>query len=158
MRDPRQIELRREAAAALGNVPIRNMVPASADFLAAVGRQRRGVAIVACVESEHDRTRVTDAEVAALAASDTALRAGLGEAKLPVLASELCVSLPQIFSARLAGADAVLVPAALPGAEVQALLAAASSAHMIGVLEIADAAELGALELRPRAALLATAE
>lgn len=133
------------------------MVPAQRDFLRALGTGRRSLAFVALAEDERDVARAVDAAVAGLAAKDPVLRAAAA-ARPPLLALDLCVSKSQVFAARIAGADAVLLPACLSPVELEALVSAASTTRMVAVFDVADAGELAAVqELRPRAVLLADA-
>lgn len=154
MREMREIEARAAVARRLGDVALRDMVPSQRQALRAVTTHRRRVAVVAWVEDERDVGRAVDAAVAAVAAIDARL-AMAAQCGLPVVAMELCVSKAQAFAARIAGADAVVVPACLPPNELAAILSAATSAHMLPILEAHDETELAsALELRPRAILL----
>ena len=154
MRDPEAIERRRAEAARLGEPPVRDMVPSVRDFLRAISKRRRGLKFVAFADNERDVARAVDAAVAALATQDDSLRLA-ARARPPLLALDPCVARNQVITARIAGADAVLLPACLPPAELEALISCVRTARMTAVLEVADGAELTmALELRPRALLL----
>lgn len=138
----------------LGDVNVRDMVPSQRQALRAITTHRRKVAVVAWVEEDRDVGRAVDAAVAAVAAADARL-AMAAQCGLPVVAMEPCVSKAQAFAARIAGADAVVVPACLSPNELGAILSGATSAHMLPIVEAHDEAELAsALELRPRAILL----
>lgn len=157
MRDPQSIESRRAAALRGGEPPVRDMVPAQRDFLRALGTGRRSLPFVVVAADEQDVARAVDAAVAGLAARDPALRIA-SVARQPLLALDLCVAKTQVFAARIAGADAVLVPGCLPPSELAALISSASTTRMLPVFDVADATELAmVLELRPRAVLLADA-
>lgn len=154
MRDHQFMEACRAAAARLGEPPIRDMVPSQRNFLRAISKQRRGLSFIALAEDERDVARAIDAAISALAAHDAALRKAAA-VRPPVLALDPCVARNQIFAARIAGADAVVLPACLPVTELEALVSAASTARMTAVLDVVDGAELEmALEVRPRAMLL----
>lgn len=155
MRDLESIESRRTAALRVGEPPVRDMVPAQRDFLRALGTGRSSLKFVVLAEDERDVARAVDAAVAGLAARDGVLRMAAA-ARPPLLALDLCVARNQVFAARIDGADAVLLPACLPPAELDALVSSASSTRMMPVFDVADAAELAmAHELRARAVLLA---
>ncbi|MBI2897262.1 MAG: hypothetical protein HYY06_27135 [Deltaproteobacteria bacterium] len=154
MRDMREIDARAAVARRLGEVPVRDMVPSQRHALRAIATHRRRVAVVAWVEDDRDVGRAVDSAVAAVAAADANLRIA-AQCGLPVVAMELCVSKGQAFAARIAGADAVLVPACLSPTELGAIVSGATSAHMLPIVEVQNEVELGmALELRPRAVLL----
>lgn len=154
MRDLQAIEARRAAAQRVGEPPVRDMVPAQRDFLRALGAGRRSLRFVAVAGDERDVERAVDAAVAGLAARDSELRLAAA-ARPPLLALDLCVAKNQVFAARIAGADAVLVPGCLPPSELAMLVSTASTTRMLPVFEVADAGELAmVLEVRPRAVLL----
>ncbi len=155
MRDLQAIEARRAAALRVGEPAVRDMVPAQRDFLRALGTGRRSLRFVAVAGDERDVARAVDAAVAGLAVRDAALRLA-ATARPPLLALDFCVAKNQVFAARIAGADAVLVPGCLPPSELAALISATSTTRMLPVFDVADATELAmVLELRPRAVLLA---
>lgn len=154
MRDQQLIEARRVAASRLGEPAVRDMVPSQREFLRAIAKQRRGLSFIALAEDERDVARAADAAVGALATHDAVLRHAAA-ARAPLLAFDACVARSQVYAARIAGADAVLLPACLPVAELEALVSATKSTRMTAVFDVVDASELEmALELRPRAVLL----
>jgi indole-3-glycerol phosphate synthase len=153
----------------LGHVPrveARNITPSTRDFLQAVGTQRGSLAVIAEIAratpdeghltEELDiadlRAAMDEASVSAIAvATDAVVCLGtLSELTMvahgsttPVLMHDLILSREQVYQARLAGADAVLLHAgALPAPELRTLLEIATSMHMAAPIEVASEEQL----------------
>lgn len=160
----------------LGDVATHDLVPSRRDFLQFAATQKRGVAVVARLKRADPLTggrwpgadlvalaRIADeADVGAVAvctggafaARNGDLEACSAAVSAPVLRDDLCLDAKQIYAARLAGADAVLVPAgALTPAAVVELVEVGASLHMAAVVEARDAAELAVALACPHAAI-----
>jgi indole-3-glycerol phosphate synthase len=162
------LKRKRESLRALGQLEIRNVTPALKDFTGAV-TTRRGPPLAVILElaarspEEGPLLSSTDnrAELAALAdrcsvsalavpidpvASDGAPRDLLtvsGATGLPTISRDLVLTREQIYSARLAGADAVwLLAAAVSAAELKTFIDIATSTHMASVVEVTSLEEL----------------
>jgi indole-3-glycerol phosphate synthase len=162
---------KRAEIAALGDLPLPEIVPSRRDFTQFIAMQRQGLALIARLQRANPDTGATwpdldvvafaracdDADAGALAVRTAALY-GTSLADLdtvaaavtaPILRDDLCLDRQQVYAARLHGADAVLLPAAeLDAAALRELTAVASSMHMATVIEVDAEADLaGALAL-----------
>jgi indole-3-glycerol phosphate synthase len=162
---------KRAEIAALADLSLTEIVPSRRDFTQFVATQKRGLALVPRVQRANPDTGGTwpglavaafaracdDAEAGALAVRTAAvfgssladLDTVVATVSAPVLRDDLCLHRQQVYEARLHGADAVLLPAAvLAPTELRDLAAVAGSMHMASVVEVGTAADLAtALEL-----------
>lgn len=157
-----QERLRRRARAA---ADLGNLAPSRRDFSLCLTPGTGDPELVPIIQGEGGSTALREAQAldeagaAALAVaadptdperSDALLRALRGIVDAPLFSLEPRLDLDGIHRARLAGADAVLLPAPELGADACARLAAgAGSVHMTAVIEVTDRASLElALALR----------
>jgi hypothetical protein len=149
------LSLRRAQNLASGRADVRAVTPSIRSFAQALDRQRRAVERVPLVRaSRGDAVAVCaaldEAEVAALAlwvhdpaAELPAFAAVAAASSVPVLRADLILEEAQVYQSRAAGADAVLLHAALlPDPLLQRLCEAARSTHMAAAVVCASRAEL----------------
>ncbi len=160
------IAARTERLRRLGAAEIRALTPSLRDFLGATATQRGPALSVICelaratpeegplppVDVDAFCQMANAASVSALAVGTDPIR-GAGDDGLlaqasaafegPVLARDLIVSRDQLSTARLIGADAVLLTAAaLPPGELKACIEISGSMHMAAPVEVGSREEL----------------
>jgi indole-3-glycerol phosphate synthase len=141
--DEAAVRRRREQNLAAARPDARGIAPSIRNFAQAIDRQRQAVELVPLLAASRPRlsevTRALDeAEVAALAiavadpfAELPALAQAAQAVSVPVLRCDLLLEEFQVYESRAAGADAVLLHAALlPGEQLDRLCGAARATHM----------------------------
>ncbi len=141
--DEEAVRRRREQNLAAARPDTRSIAPSIRSFAHAVDRQRQAVEHVPLLAASHPRLTETaraldEAEVAALAISVDdphaelpALAQAAQAVSIPVLRCDLLLEEFQVYESRAAGADAVLLHAALlPGEQLERLCGAARATHM----------------------------
>jgi len=141
--DDAALRKRREQNLASPRPDARAIAPSIRDFAQAIDRQRRAVERVPLLRAgRHGLAAIAraldEAEVAAIAISVDdpaaeleALRGAAQAVSVPVMRCDLLLEEFQIYESRAAGADAVLLHAALlPGEQLERLCGAARATHM----------------------------
>ncbi|MGQ0508584.1 MAG: hypothetical protein ACT4TC_25070, partial [Myxococcaceae bacterium] len=161
--------LRAAAVRPLGPDDLRRITPSIRDFVHAVATQRRALAVIAESSAQVEAAAANPSiikghlerlcaaasatSVSAIAVCTDPTRGGSYEALAhasslfdgPLLANDLIVSRHQLYAARLAGADAVLLTAAVAAAgELKAQIEIAGSMHVAAPVEVATDTELSA--------------
>jgi indole-3-glycerol phosphate synthase len=156
-----------EEATALGEVSVRNVRPSTRDFLFAVMSRRSYLAFVPGVVRRDPGSGFDRAELDVGSLARTAQEAGAGalaiasdgplfggsidefhaiarDLEVPVLRLDYVLDVRQLYAARLAGADAVLLSAGMMDvAALQRLVQQARAMHMHAVVESRDDSDLG---------------
>lgn len=132
--------------------PRAGVTPSIRNFAQAIDRQRQSLERVPLLDAgredlEDAALALDEAEAAALAiagAGEPARFAAAARAvSVPVLLADLLAEEYRIYESRAAGADAVMLPGALPQELLARLLRAASSTHMAGCVSCASPEEVG---------------
>jgi hypothetical protein len=131
--------------------PRAGVTPSIRNFAQAIDRQRQSLERVPLLDAAREDLEsialaLDEAEVAALAIAGAGAAAGFAAAaravSVPVLLADLLAEEYRIYESRAAGADAVMLPGALPQELLARLLRAASSTHMAGCVVCASAEEV----------------
>jgi indole-3-glycerol phosphate synthase len=141
--DEAAVRRRREQNLAAGRPDTRSIAPSIRSFAQAIDRQRQSVEHVPLLAAARpgltgSARALDEAEVAALAISVEdpqaelpALAQAAQAVSVPVLRCDLLLEEFQVYESRAAGADAVLLHAALlPGEQLERLCGAARATHM----------------------------
>lgn len=160
------IDRKRESLRILSPLSARNLTPSIRDFSLAVTTQRRFLAVVAeiaratpeegALGEVKEPARLAEefescgAAAVAVATDEIACGGSIQDLARaspvcsgPVVMRDLVLSREQLYRARLAGSDAVLLTAAaVEGGELRAMMEIASSMHMACPVEVRSEAEL----------------
>jgi hypothetical protein len=131
--------------------PRAGVTPSIRNFAQAIDRQRQSLERLPLLDAaredlEDAALALDEAEAAALAiagaAGPTRFAAAARAVSVPVLLADLLSEEYRIYESRAAGADAVMLPGALPQELLARLLRAASSTHMAGCVACASSTEV----------------
>jgi indole-3-glycerol phosphate synthase len=176
MHPERLVAEKRAEARRLAGLSSAEATPSRRDFTQFVATQKSGVALIPRLARAAPEVcaawpgldigtlaRVWDqTEIGAIAVRTASFYDGrledlqvvAGCVTAPVLHDELCLHPKQVYQSRLAGADAVVLPAALLDRDdLETLLGIASSLHMAGVIEVCEEREIEVAAALPQACI-----